>query len=155
MLFACGVSTGLFFYGVAEPVFHYIGAKNTWLQDIELWTTKRSKSIHCRPKPSGQPTRPGGNQHYLVPLVRISFTTLVRISCATGENNKLKFNFEIYFCDQGSPRLGGVHHCWASFGPDGSQVMFVHYRHLIHSSFIQRAKRIFSFRPALQKISLI
>ena len=21
----CGVSTGLFFYGVAEPVFHYIG----------------------------------------------------------------------------------------------------------------------------------
>ena len=27
MLFACGVSTGLFFYGVAEPVFHYIGAK--------------------------------------------------------------------------------------------------------------------------------
>merc|ERR1719234_2146937 len=25
MLFACGVSTGLFFYGVAEPVFHYIG----------------------------------------------------------------------------------------------------------------------------------
>jgi len=25
MLFACGVSTGLFFYGVAEPVYHYIG----------------------------------------------------------------------------------------------------------------------------------
>ena len=26
MLFACGVSTGLFFYGVAEPLYHYIGA---------------------------------------------------------------------------------------------------------------------------------
>jgi len=25
MLFACGVSTGLFFYGVAEPLYHYIG----------------------------------------------------------------------------------------------------------------------------------
>ena len=25
MLFACGVSTGLFFYGVAEPIFHYTG----------------------------------------------------------------------------------------------------------------------------------
>ena len=25
MLFACGVSTGLFFYGVAEPIYHYIG----------------------------------------------------------------------------------------------------------------------------------
>ena len=56
----------------------------------------------------------------------------MRISCTPGEDSKLKFNFENYFCDQGSPRMGGVHHCWASFGPDGSQVMFVHYRHLIH-----------------------
>ena len=23
MLFACGVGTGLFFYGVAEPIYHY------------------------------------------------------------------------------------------------------------------------------------
>jgi len=23
MLFACGVGVGLFFYGVAEPIFHY------------------------------------------------------------------------------------------------------------------------------------
>ena len=25
MLFACGVGVGLFFYGVAEPVWHYTG----------------------------------------------------------------------------------------------------------------------------------
>lgn len=25
MLFACGIGTGLFFYGVAEPLFHYVG----------------------------------------------------------------------------------------------------------------------------------
>ena len=25
MLFACGVGTAVFFYGVAEPIFHYIG----------------------------------------------------------------------------------------------------------------------------------
>ena len=25
MLFACGLSTGLYFYGVAEPIFHYTG----------------------------------------------------------------------------------------------------------------------------------
>ena len=25
MLFACGVGTGVFFYGVAEPIYHYIG----------------------------------------------------------------------------------------------------------------------------------
>jgi len=32
MLFACGVSTGLFFYGVAEPIFHYTG-KNRYTAD--------------------------------------------------------------------------------------------------------------------------
>jgi len=35
MLFACGVSTGLFFYGVAEPVFHYIGP-NRFTMDSSL-----------------------------------------------------------------------------------------------------------------------
>ena len=25
MLFACGVGVGLFFYGVAEPLYHYTG----------------------------------------------------------------------------------------------------------------------------------
>ena len=25
MLFACGIGVGLFYYGVAEPVYHYIG----------------------------------------------------------------------------------------------------------------------------------
>ena len=25
MLFACGIGVGLFFYGVAEPIFHYTG----------------------------------------------------------------------------------------------------------------------------------
>ena len=154
MLFACGVSTGLFFYGVAEPVFHYIGAKThmtLFYKTLICKPPKRSKSIHCRPKPSGQPTRPGGDQHYLVPLVRIYSTTLVRISCTPGEDSKLKFNFENYFCDQGSPRMGGVHHCWASFGPDGSQVMFVHYRHddsfIIHST----GKEDFLFSPCSPK----
>jgi choline-glycine betaine transporter len=27
MLFACGIGVGLFFYGVAEPIYHYTGAK--------------------------------------------------------------------------------------------------------------------------------
>ena len=26
MLFSCGLSTGLFFYGVSEPIYHYTGA---------------------------------------------------------------------------------------------------------------------------------
>lgn len=26
MLFACGIGVGMFFYGVAEPVYHYVGA---------------------------------------------------------------------------------------------------------------------------------
>ena len=25
MFFSCGVSVGLFFYGVAEPIYHYVG----------------------------------------------------------------------------------------------------------------------------------
>ena len=25
MLFSCGISTGLFFYGVSEPIYHYTG----------------------------------------------------------------------------------------------------------------------------------
>lgn len=25
MLFSCGLSTGLFFYGVSEPIYHYTG----------------------------------------------------------------------------------------------------------------------------------
>ncbi len=29
MLFACGIGVGLFFFGVAEPIFHYTG-KNRW-----------------------------------------------------------------------------------------------------------------------------
>ena len=35
MLFACGVGTGVFFYGVAEPVYHYIGP-NRFSQDHSL-----------------------------------------------------------------------------------------------------------------------
>ena len=35
MLFACGVSTGLFFYGVAEPLYHYIGP-NRFTRDPSL-----------------------------------------------------------------------------------------------------------------------
>ena len=29
MLFSCGIGVGLFFYGVAEPIFHYVGP-NRW-----------------------------------------------------------------------------------------------------------------------------
>ena len=40
MLFACGVGVGLFFYGVAEPVFHYTTrnrySANPTLPDNEL-----------------------------------------------------------------------------------------------------------------------
>jgi len=32
MLFACGIGTGLFFYGVAEPIYHYTG-KNRYTAD--------------------------------------------------------------------------------------------------------------------------
>ena len=32
MLFACGIGTGLFFFGVAEPMFHYVG-KNRYSAD--------------------------------------------------------------------------------------------------------------------------
>ncbi len=32
MLFACGIGVGLFFYGVAEPVFHYTG-RNRYTAD--------------------------------------------------------------------------------------------------------------------------
>ena len=40
MLFACGVGVGLFFYGVAEPIFHYTKlnrySANPTLPDNEL-----------------------------------------------------------------------------------------------------------------------
>ena len=32
MLFACGIGVGLFFYGVAEPIYHYTG-KNRYSAD--------------------------------------------------------------------------------------------------------------------------
>jgi choline-glycine betaine transporter len=35
MLFACGIGVGLFFYGVAEPVFHYTG-RNRYTADPNL-----------------------------------------------------------------------------------------------------------------------
>jgi choline-glycine betaine transporter len=35
MLFACGIGVGLFFYGVAEPVFHYTG-RNRYTADPTL-----------------------------------------------------------------------------------------------------------------------
>ena len=37
MLFACGIGVGLFFYGVAEPIFHYIGPNRyVWLNHLFL-----------------------------------------------------------------------------------------------------------------------
>ena len=40
MLFACGSGVGLFFYGVAEPIFHYTGKNrftaNAFTPDNEL-----------------------------------------------------------------------------------------------------------------------
>ena len=35
MLFACGVGVGLFFFGVAEPIWHYTGA-NRYSADIYM-----------------------------------------------------------------------------------------------------------------------
>ena len=35
MLFACGIGVGLFFYGVAEPVYHYTG-KNRYSADSTM-----------------------------------------------------------------------------------------------------------------------
>ena len=76
MLFACGVSTGLFFYGVAEPVFHYIGLmhnKKVSPSSDQLLT--RTKPLHSRPKPPRQQTCSGGDQHHPLSLVRLAFTS--------------------------------------------------------------------------------
>lgn len=35
MLFACGIGVGLFFYGVAEPIYHYTG-KNRYSADSTM-----------------------------------------------------------------------------------------------------------------------
>ena len=35
MLFACGVGVGLFFYGVAEPIYHYT-SRNRYSADPTL-----------------------------------------------------------------------------------------------------------------------
>ena len=35
MLFACGIGVGLFFYGVAEPVYHYTG-RNRYSADSTM-----------------------------------------------------------------------------------------------------------------------
>ena len=39
MLFACGIGVGMFFYGVAEPVYHYVGA-NRYFNIV--WSTVKS-----------------------------------------------------------------------------------------------------------------
>lgn len=36
MLFSCGLSTGLFFYGVSEPIYHYTGKIKTESQRLFL-----------------------------------------------------------------------------------------------------------------------
>ena len=41
MLFACGIGVGMFFYGVAEPVYHYVGA-NRYVNII--WSSAKSTS---------------------------------------------------------------------------------------------------------------
>ena len=50
MLFACGVGVGLFFYGVAEPIFHYTGENrytaNAMTADNELAQTAIFVSIY-------------------------------------------------------------------------------------------------------------
>ena len=40
MLFACGIGVGLFFYGVAEPIFHYTGKNRyyTYFFKVHLGT---------------------------------------------------------------------------------------------------------------------
>ena len=41
MLFACGIGVGMFFYGVAEPVYHYVGA-NRYVNIV--WSSAKSTS---------------------------------------------------------------------------------------------------------------
>ena len=41
MLFACGIGVGMFFYGVAEPVYHYVGA-NRYVNIV--WSSSKSTS---------------------------------------------------------------------------------------------------------------
>ena len=41
MLFACGIGVGMFFYGVAEPVYHYVGA-NRYFNIV--WSSVKSMS---------------------------------------------------------------------------------------------------------------
>ena len=36
MLFSCGLSTGLFFYGVSEPIYHYTGIKHCFRPEFDL-----------------------------------------------------------------------------------------------------------------------
>ena len=36
MLFACGVGTGVFFFGVAEPIYHYAVSPNRFTADHAL-----------------------------------------------------------------------------------------------------------------------
>ena len=40
MLFACGIGVGLFFYGVAEPIFHYTGRNRYALPILRSFTSR-------------------------------------------------------------------------------------------------------------------
>jgi len=44
MLFSCGLSTGLFFYGVSEPIYHYTG-ENRYSADSSLPDNSLANSL--------------------------------------------------------------------------------------------------------------
>jgi choline-glycine betaine transporter len=45
MLFACGIGVGMFFYGVAEPVYHYVGA-NRYFNIAQSSIESTSQMLH-------------------------------------------------------------------------------------------------------------
>ena len=45
MLFACGIGVGMFFYGVAEPVYHYVGA-NRYFKIVQPTVKSTSQMIN-------------------------------------------------------------------------------------------------------------
>ena len=55
MLFACGVGVGLFFYGVAEPVFHYTQPNRYRIPGWEMYKGIEVDIRVTSPSPLHQP----------------------------------------------------------------------------------------------------
>ena len=104
MLFACGIGTGLFFYGVAEPIYHYIGKSHTSEASLfyalalqDLTGSRETPACQTTGWPSRQSTSP-------------STTGTATFGVATPE-----------FL-QGSKCLGGLHIGGPVPSPHGTQV---------------------------------